>query len=104
MSLSAEPLSAVRLACFKRVLDTILDHMIDDLGIESVPIEPEKDFYWNVDNPIILHNENPALDVGKLTEDWELLSKILEDRERVAALMLVHAAPLLRYIGEKVGK
>ena len=39
----------VRLSSPKEAVDTILEHLIDDLKIESVVIEPSDNFYWDMD-------------------------------------------------------
>ena len=41
---------------------------------------------------------------GQLSHDWEFLSSILKDKELAVALMLIHAAPILHYIGEEIGQ
>jgi hypothetical protein len=104
MSAATQPV--VPLTTLKQVLCTILDHIIHDLRIDSVPIDPEKDFYWDVESKDLYDtgNKNPGLEIGRLRDDWEFLSKIAEDREQGVALMLIHAAPLLRHIGERIGQ
>jgi hypothetical protein len=88
----------------KAVVNLILDHMIQDLKVDSVAIENE--FYWDMDRKYLydVHNKTPVLDIGSLHDDWEFLAKMGSDRRDAARLMLVHVAPLLRYIGEKVGQ
>jgi hypothetical protein len=44
------------------------------------------------------------LDIGQLFDDLEFLLKTLDNEEQAVSLMFVHLAPLLRYVGEKVGQ
>jgi hypothetical protein len=88
----------------KTIVNLILDHIVHDLKIETVSIE--EDFYWDVDSKGLYDVQTTAseLDIGSLIDDWEFLAKVSEDHRQAVALMLIHAAPLLRYIGEKVGQ
>jgi len=96
----------VRLRSLKAAVDTIFEHLIDDLKIESVAIEPGENFYWDMDKKSLydVKNDKPEIDIGSLSDDWNFLSKVTLDRQQAVSLMLIHAAPLLRYVGEKVGK
>lgn len=98
--------SKVDLIRLKEVTNLILDHMINDVGIKSVPIADAKDFYWEVPSQSLyaVHGNQPQLDVGRLTDDWQFLLPVSATNEQAIALMLIHVAPLLRYIGEEVGK
>ena len=90
----------------KKVTDAIFDHIINDLKIETFTIEERKDFYWNVpsDRLFAVIEAPPQLDVGRLTDDWDFLKPILKDKAQAVALMMVHVAPLLRSMGEKIGQ
>lgn len=103
--MSATTSHVVPLPRLKDLVNLILDHIIRDLGIESVEITPDEDFYWDMDKRYLynVQNKEPVLDIGRLADDWEFLSK-MERREEAVALMMIHAAPLLRYIGEKIGQ
>lgn len=50
-----------------------------------------------------MKNDPTELNVGQLHDDWRLLTKIA-NRDEAVAYMLIHLAPLLRYIGEEVGQ
>ncbi len=69
-------------------------------------IDPSEVFYWDMSHESLhdVGTKTPRLDVGSLTDDWEFLSKVIDRPEGGAGLMLIHAAPLLRYVGEKTGK
>jgi hypothetical protein len=95
----------IDLKSLKKATDAILDHVINDLGIEKVEIEDDADFYWDIptDRLYAVKNSQPTLDVGRLSDDWDFVSKMLRDDAPVA-LMLIHVAPLLRRLAEKVGQ
>ncbi len=84
------------------ITNLIFDHIRDDLKIEEVSLD--KDFYWGIPTELLYDVEKPNdLDMGQLSDDLEFLSKI-ENKEEAVSIMFTHLAPLLRYIGEKVGQ
>jgi hypothetical protein len=95
----------IDLKSLQKATDMILDHVIKDLGIEKLQIEDNGDFYWDVptDRLHAVKQAQPQLDVGRLSDDWDFVSKMLHDKAPVA-LVLIHIAPLLRHLGEKVGQ
>lgn len=96
----------IDLAKLRQITDAFFTHLINDLGVEKVTIKEETDFYWNVpsDRLYKVRDERPELDIGRLSDDWDFLKAILRDEEQAVALMLIHLAPILRYIGEEVGQ
>ena len=86
------------------ITDQIFDHISRDLKINKVSLE--QDYYWNVPSEFLFDMDSAPkeLDIGQLYDDWEFLLKTLDDEEQAISLMFVHLAPLLRYIGEKVGQ
>jgi hypothetical protein len=82
----------------------ILDH-IEEMGIREVPIADEADFYWDVSDEDLfkVHARQPILGVGRLSDDMEFLESVAKDPSLAVSLLLIHAAPLLRYLGEKIG-
>lgn len=88
----------------RTVLNSILNHISDDLNIKSITLD--EDYYWSVSSDSLFSSDKKPADfeLGSLRDDWEFLREILHDKDQSAALMLVHAAPILRYIGEKVGQ
>ncbi len=85
-------------------INAIFDHMIEDLRIETVELEPGKDLYWHV--PVAeLHemSRKPiGTDVGRLSDDVDFMKLISRGQSGDVSYNLVHIAPLLRYIGEHV--
>lgn len=90
----------------KAVIDAIFDHIIHDVKVEKLTIKDEQDFYWDVPSNELysVKGRQPQLEVGKLADDWEFLQAILKDKDQAVALMLIHAAPLLRQIGQEIGQ
>jgi hypothetical protein len=95
----------VRIDDLRCVVNLILDHMKFDLGLESCPIT--KDLYYEIDGDALyaVGDDVGALSVGSLRDDWEFLQPLLtQDRQMAVSLMLIHVAPLLRYLGQKIGQ
>jgi hypothetical protein len=90
----------------KAIVDAIFDHIINDVKVEKLTVKGDRDFYWDVpaDKLYAVKEAQPQLDVGKLADDWDFLQAILKDKSQAVALMLIHAAPLLRHIGEEIGQ
>jgi hypothetical protein len=83
----------------------ILDHIANDLKITKVPIDEGVDFYWEVapQHLFDVKQQAPQLDVGRLSDDWDFVQKMVADGSPFVALMLVHIAPLLRYLAHRFG-
>ena len=94
----------INLQVIRSALNTVLDHLTNDLKLSSVEIDPETNLYWHV--PISeLYDMSKApkgVDVGKLSDDFDFVKFIRHGEAGDVAYNLVHIAPLLRYIGEKV--
>ena len=97
---------AVDISDFKKVLNIILNHVEEDLGIRQVEIDSSEDFYWDVTDDSLneVSGGKPSCDIGRLSDDWEFLQPILNNPEQGVALTLIHAAPLLRYLAKKIGQ
>ena len=94
----------INLSELRLVINRILDHIEHDLG--HVSLKLTQDDYWEVaDSERYDLTKSPdAYVVGQLHDDWEFLLSILNDKDQAVALMLIHAAPLLRCLGEQVGE
>ena len=94
----------IKLSELRLVINRILDHIEHDLGQASVQLN--QDDYWEVADTerYDLTKSPDGYVVGQLHDDWEFLSSILRDKDQAIALMLIHAAPLLRCIGEEIGQ
>ena len=94
----------IKLSELRLVINRILDHIEHDLGHSSLQLE--QDDYWDVANEERYDfTKSPQnFEHGQLHDDWEFLSSILGDKDQAVAFMLVHAAPLLKSIGEQVGQ
>lgn len=62
----------------------------------------DEDLYWEVDECVRYgFTRSPECGdfvVGQLYDDWHFLSALLEDPDQAHPLMLIHLAPLLRYM------
>lgn len=96
--------SIVKISDLKTTVDAILSHITDDLGIDS--IELDQDLYWEIpEGQLYVLNQNPGNHtMGSLFDDLEFLQPLLTDRDRALSLMLLHVAPLLRYLALKIGQ
>jgi hypothetical protein len=89
----------------KQVIDLIFEKILDDSQSSAVKILDDKDFYWDVSyaDLFAVTEPQPKLDIGRLSDDWDFLKPLLLDKQQAVRLMLMHVAPLLRYLGEKAG-
>jgi hypothetical protein len=94
----------IDLVALRKITNAIFDHLIGEVGTERVAVESERDFYWDVpdDKLFAVSDPQPTLDVGRLSDDWEFLQGILMNKDEAVGLMLIHVAPLLRYVGNHV--
>jgi hypothetical protein len=87
----------------RRIVNELLLHA-ERLAGQSVAID--SDFYWDLPSPEMwdVSKDIPKVDqVGSLGDDLGFLRSMSEIEEHGPSLNLIHAAPLLRYLGEKVG-
>lgn len=96
----------IDLVKLRRVVNAIFDHVSNDVGVKKISISKDNDFYWEVpdDRLHAVQKNQPRLDVGRLTDDWEFLYAILKDKKQAFGIMFMHVAPLLRYISAKAGR
>ena len=94
----------IRIADLRLVIERILDHIERDLGYATMKLD--LDGYWDVARAERYDFTKIPGDFenGSLRDDWEFLTSILNDKENAVSFMLDHVAPLLRRIGEQIGK
>lgn len=87
----------------KKITNLIFDHIIEDLSITNVEID--KALYWTLNQEEASDlDETPIVkEIGNLSDDLEFLQHI-SDKESAPSIMFTHLAPLLKYIGTKVGQ
>ena len=92
------------LAELKQVIDLLFEHIMETRGVTSCEID--EDLYWTIRSPGVYDMaddpEKYTL-TGSLYDDWEFLSVILEPGRQPLANQLTELAPLLRYLGERLG-
>ncbi len=88
----------------KQVIDRIFHHVMSTRGVNKVTIN--ENFYWDIPIDKLYDSSSipEELDVGSLEDDWELLSVVLEDETIPLAYQLTELAPLIRKLGELLGK
>jgi hypothetical protein len=88
----------------KLAIDRIFRHIIETRGVRRV--ELGSDLYWDMPEEALYNvvDQPQELDVGRLSDDWEFVSKLLEEDATPLAYQLTEVAPLLRRLGEVLGK
>ena len=84
----------------------ILDHLINDLGLDKIAIEDSSDHCRNCPASEIhdMSKKPVGLDVGSLGDDVDFVKLIKRGQSGDVSYNLVHVAPLLGYIAEKIKK
>ena len=91
----------IDLAELKELVSGLIDHAIENSsGIVS--ISPDEDLYWSIDWDSLSDIRSPPQpSLGRLRDDLEFLRSTKQEDAR-AALCLIHAAALLRYVAKKI--
>ncbi len=93
----------IDLRILKAAVDAVLDHVIEDLQVERVQIDDADDYYWEYAFTVRPVEGGRALpEAGRLSDDMDFVKLIRRDEAGAASYNLVHIAPLLRFIGEKI--
>jgi hypothetical protein len=94
----------IELRVLKNSVNAVLDHLVEDLGLEKVKIADEEDFYWNCEAPGAYDKSKKPIDlgVGRLSDDVDFMRKIRRGQSADISYNLIHVAPLLLYIAEKI--
>jgi hypothetical protein len=87
----------------KSIINSMLDFMIEHRRINKLPILRDQDHYWSVAGEVHLPIDPqnlvaPEPTIGSVSEDWEFLLLAIKDDDLATPPMLLHAAPILRYI------
>jgi hypothetical protein len=90
----------------KRSENAVPDHVIDDLGHEKIRVEENRDYSWDCPDSQIydMSKSLVGLDVGRLSDGVDFVKLIEHGQGGDVSYHLVHVAPLLSYIAEKVKK
>jgi hypothetical protein len=86
----------------RAIVNDLLTRIEREVG-PNVPIDT--DFYWDLPSPEMWNMSakiTEVNEVGRLTDDLHFLRAMESALEQGPILNLIHAAPLLRYLGEKV--
>lgn len=95
----------VNIAELRRLVNDLLEHA-ESINGPELPLD--QDYYWELGSDAMYDMTSRVSNVelvGSLGDSWEFLLSMQGDaiKEEGPTRMLIHAAPLLRYIGEKVG-
>jgi uncharacterized ParB-like nuclease family protein len=96
--------SEIDLQVLKRAVTDVLDHMMEDLNLTTVSIDPSKDCYWDLDEPALydMSKDPDDFTVGRLTDDYHFVGGVHRGQAGDHAFNLIHIAPLLRYLAKAV--
>jgi hypothetical protein len=97
--------AAVNISELRRIINALLLHAEKTRGPE---LRLDHDYYWDINNPELYDTgKRPGeiKEIGSLGDDWEFLYDMREaDMEAEGPYqMLVHVAPLLRYLADTPG-
>jgi len=71
------PKSEIDLKTLKLAVNAVLDHLMEDLKLEKVSIDPDDDFYWHCSAPGIYNaSTTPTerdLTIGRLSDDMHFI-------------------------------
>ena len=93
----------IRIEELKERVCALLDHV---KSVHGETIKLEEDYYWAISDAHLYkvgEGAFPLKEIGSLYADWEFLVKLRDADYSGPALMLSKVAPILRYIGGKVG-
>ncbi|MGO4703253.1 hypothetical protein [Dyella sp. 2RAB6] len=94
----------IQLGDLRRVINGLLEHAERVHGPE---LALDRDYFWQIGSEAVYDVQTPITEVrevGSLGDSWEFLLSLLDSdiKEDGPSLMLMHAAPLLRYIAETI--
>jgi hypothetical protein len=96
----------IDLKSLKEAVTAILDHLMNDLKIQTVPINDSGNCYWHCPTAELydLSKKPLGMDIGNLSDDADLVKLVGCGQSGDVSYNLVHVAPLLRYVGETIKK
>ncbi len=85
----------------RTVTEKLFDHL-EELQIEYIDVP--RDFYWDLsgDQLYDVQKEPDDLVVGQLSDDWQELHKVLNERSDPMSYHFVWLSSILRVIGEQI--
>jgi hypothetical protein len=99
-----DKMAEIDVRLLKDAVNVVLDHVINDLGLEKIDVEGSSDYYWHCPASEIhdMSKRPIGLDVGSLSDDVDFVNLISRGHSGDVAYNLIHVASLLRYIAENV--
>jgi len=92
----------INLGDLQTTVNAIFNHLMSDLKVDEV--ELTEDYYWEIPESSLyaVQDDIEPPTVGSLVDDLAFLRPLLTDKGQAVSLMLLHVAPLLRYLATKV--
>jgi hypothetical protein len=98
--------TVVEIRQLRLALNRILDHVCDARGITSVSLA--QDYYWAIPTASVYSVTEQLtandFEIGSLCDDWDIIQTCVIHTNNAIAANLATLAPLLRYIGERLGE
>ena len=97
--------ATIKLCLLKEAISLLLDRSMLSCVDGELTIDPAKVYYLDVAPESLndIGSKTPILTVGSLLDDNEFLANMMaseDEKSEPIVYMLIHAAPLLRYIAE----
>jgi hypothetical protein len=94
----------INLVDLKFALNQVLDHIINKRDSPIVSIE--KNLYWeiNYEKSFDLSQEPKVEEAGSLHDEWHFARNLVDGSCPPLAVQLTQLAPILMYLGHKLGK
>jgi len=95
-------MTTVNVDVLRDVTNRIFDFIERDLGLKSVDLR--NNFYWSISDDALyaMDNKPQELDVGSLVDDYDFVSAAHGDPSQAIPLVLMHVAPLLKWLSRAV--
>ena len=87
----------------QQIANRLFEHILVNRGVSKITLD--KDFYWDISSDDLYNVERePKMGMGSLNDDWEFVSDLLDKDSVPVSYSFTELAPLLRFLGEKVGQ
>jgi len=92
----------IDIAELRQITDLIFDYILNTLQVSSV--ELTEDLYWSISTNDLydIKKEPKDFGMGQLYDDIDFLRKILNDDSQAVPPMMMHLAPIFKYLSSQV--
>ena len=88
----------------RKIVNDILSHVEHDLGHSMIKLPVESYWYVSDEDRYDFTKVDMVPSHGNLRDDWEFLLPLLDDRDQVMPIMLMHMAPILQAIADHISE